>query len=156
MSGSDTGARQPPHAQPERPPDARVVVACVLACVPAAPVAARSMVTQALTGRVDRCVLADAGLMVSELVTNSVKHAALSADDFVRVDAAVSAGVLHLEVDNPGVAGTIAARDPDSELDGFGLGIVDTLADAWGVSRDGHTRVWVELACWPATDAPAE
>jgi hypothetical protein len=65
----------------------------------------------------------------------------------------VCPGVLRLEIDNPGAAGTIAARDPDSERDGFGLRIVETLADAWGVSRKGHTRVWVELACWPATDA---
>jgi two-component sensor histidine kinase len=87
--------------------------------------------------------------MVSELVTNSVQHAGLSADDFVRIGAAVTDGVLRLEVDNPGAAGTVAPRDPDAERYGFGLRIVDTLADAWGVSRNGHTRVWVELACWP-------
>jgi serine/threonine-protein kinase RsbW len=97
-------------------------------------------------------VLADAELVVSELVTNSVQHAGLSADDFVRVGAAVSEGVVRLEVDNPGATGTVARRDPDSERDGFGLRIVEALADAWGVSRKGHTRVWVELACRPATD----
>jgi len=124
-----------------------------LACVPAAATAARSVVVRALTGRVDGHVLADAELVVSELVTNSVQHAGLSADDFVRVGAAVSDGVLRLEVDNPGATGTIARRDPDSEHSGFGLRIVEALADVWGVSRKGHTRVWVELACWPATDA---
>jgi len=111
------------------------------------------VVVHALTGRVDGRVLADAELVVSELVTNSVQHAGLSADDFVRVGAAVSDGVLRLEVDNPGATGTIARRDPDSEHSGFGLRIVEALADVWGVSRKGHTRVWVELACWPATDA---
>jgi hypothetical protein len=25
---------------------------------------------------------------------------------------------------------------------------------AWGVSRDGRTRVWVELVCWPPSRAP--
>jgi two-component sensor histidine kinase len=101
-------------------------------------------------GRVDRRVLADAELVVSELVTNSVKHAGLGLDESVRVGATITDGVLRLEVDNPGAAGTIVAHDPDSERTGFGLRIVDTLADAWGVSREGHTRVWVELACWPA------
>ena len=155
MAAHDTAAGRVQPARVGQPaaPAADVCLACVLASVPTAATVARSAVVHALTGRVDGRVLADAELVVSELVTNSVEHAGLSADDFVRVGAAVSDGVLRLEIDNPGAAGTIAARDPDSERDGFGLRIVETLADAWGVSRKGHTRVWVELPCWPATDA---
>jgi serine/threonine-protein kinase RsbW len=151
MSDDDTAARERARAGD---PAVEVRLACVLA--PACPrpaTAARSAVAHALTGRVDGRVLADAELVVSELVTNSVQHARLSADDFVRVGAAVSDGVPRLEVDNPGATGTIAARDPDAERGGFGLRIVEALADAWGVSRKGHTRVWAELACRPATDA---
>ena len=153
MAAQDTAARQGRRARAKPAAAVDVCLACVLACVPAAATAARSVVIHALTGRVDGRVLADAELVVSELVTNSVQHAGLSADDFVRVGAAVSDGVLRLEVDNPGATGAIARRDPDSEHSGFGLRIVEALADVWGVSRRGHTRVWVELACWPATDA---
>jgi anti-sigma regulatory factor (Ser/Thr protein kinase) len=151
MAAHDTAlgrVQTEPVGQPaDLAPD--ICLACVLACVPAAPTVARAAVVHALTGRVDGRVLADAELVVSELVTNSLQHAGLSADDFVRVGAAVTEGVLRLEVDNPGATGTVARRDPDSERSGFGLRIVETLADAWGVSRKGHTRVWVELACWP-------
>jgi serine/threonine-protein kinase RsbW len=150
MAAHDTAARQGRRARAK--PSAPAVDVC-LACVPAAATAARSAVVHALTGRVDGRVLADAELVVSELVTNSVQHAGLSDDDFVRVGAAISDGVLRLEVDNPGASGIIAPRDPDPERGGLGLRIVKALADAWGVSRKGHTRVWVELACWPATDA---
>jgi anti-sigma regulatory factor (Ser/Thr protein kinase) len=155
MAAHDTAARQGQRARAGQPaaPAVDVSLACVLACVPLAAPAARSVVVQALTGRVDGRVLADAELVVSELVTNTVQHAGLSADEFVRVGAAVSEGVLRLEIDNPGATGTIAPRHPDSERSGFGLRIVEALADAWGVSRKGHTRVWVELACWPATHA---
>ena len=151
MAAHDTAAGRGQRARAGQPgaPAGDVCLACVLACVPAAPIVARSAVAHALTGRVDGRVLADAELMVSELVTNSVQHAGLSADDFVRIGAAVTDGVLRLEVDNPGAAGTVAPRDPDAERYGFGLRIVDALADTWGVSRNGHTRVWVELACWP-------
>jgi anti-sigma regulatory factor (Ser/Thr protein kinase) len=149
MSAHDTAAREGQGARAGRAIDVRL--ACVLACVPAAPTMARSAVVHALTGQVDDRVLADAELVVSELVTNSVQHARLSADEFLRVGAAVSDGVLRLEVHNPGATGTIAACPPDSQLRGVGLRIVDILADAWGVSREGHTRVWVEFACWPAT-----
>ena len=151
MAAHDTaaGPGQGARAGQAAAPAADVCLACVLACVPAAPTVARSAVAHALTGRVDGRVLADAELLVSELVTNSVQHAGLSAEDFVRIAAAVTNGVLRLEIDNPGAAGTIAPRDPDAQRNGFGLQIVDTLADAWGVSRKGHTRVWAELACWP-------
>jgi serine/threonine-protein kinase RsbW len=109
---------------------------------------------EALTGHVDGRVLADAELLVSELVTNSIRHAGLAADELVRVGAAVNDGVVRLEVDDPGSTGTIAARDPGAEGGGFGLHLVDALAHAWGVSRDGQTRVWVELICRPPPRAP--
>ena len=153
MAAHDTAARQRPRAGQAAAPAADVCLACVLACVPAAPSVARSAVAHALCGRVDGRVLADAELVVSELVTNSVQHAGLSADDFVRIGAGVTEGVLHLEVDNPGATGTVAPRGPGTQRSGFGLRIVDALADAWGVSRNGDTRVWVELACWPSTGA---
>jgi serine/threonine-protein kinase RsbW len=98
-------------------------------------------------------VLTDAELLVSELVSNSVQHAGLVAGKLVRVGAAVSDGVVRLDVANAGSTGTIVAREPDLDRGGFGRCLVEALAHAWGVSRDGHTRVWVELVCWPATEA---
>jgi anti-sigma regulatory factor (Ser/Thr protein kinase) len=133
-------------------PAGRAVDVC-LAAVPEAARAARSAVVDALTGHVDDRVLGDAELLVSELVSNSVRHAGLGAGELVRVGLAVSDGVVRLEVENPGSTGTIAAHEPDPDGGGFGLLIVEALAHAWGISRDGHTRVWVELLCWPATEA---
>jgi anti-sigma regulatory factor (Ser/Thr protein kinase) len=133
-------------------PAGRAVDFC-FAAVPEAAPAARSAVVDALTGHVDGGVLADAELLVSELVSNSVQHAGLTAGEVVRVGAAVSDGVLRLEVDDPGSGGTVAAREPDLERGGWGLVLVEALAHAWGVSREGGTRVWVELVCRPATGA---
>ena len=45
-----------------------------------APSAARAAVVDGLSGRVADDVLGDARLLVSELVTNSVRHAGLPAD----------------------------------------------------------------------------
>jgi hypothetical protein len=33
---------------------------------------------------------------------------------------------------------------------GFGLNLVEMLSRAWGVDRDGSTRVWVEMVAGPA------
>jgi serine/threonine-protein kinase RsbW len=94
-------------------------------------------------------VIDDMQLLVSELVTNSLCHAGLGADDVVRVTASLDNGSLRLEVENPGVAGDVAARPPGAGGGGFGLQLVAALADRWGVVRDGRTRVWVEMASHP-------
>jgi anti-sigma regulatory factor (Ser/Thr protein kinase) len=121
---------------------------------PGAPSLARRLVSMWLDGRGNARLHDEARLLVSELVTNSVRHARLGAGELVRVGLAVSDGVVRLEVENPGGTGTIAAHEPDLERGGgFGLRIVEALAHAWGVSRDGHIRVWVQLLCWPATEA---
>ena len=96
-------------------------------------------------------MLRDARLLVSELVTNSVRHAGLAADGVVHISADVTGGVLRLEIDNAGTAGMVAARPPTPE-GGFGLHLVEALAHRWGVTREGFTRVWVELACGPSRD----
>jgi anti-sigma regulatory factor (Ser/Thr protein kinase) len=117
---------------------------------PSAPAAARTALARGLTGHVASPVLADAELLVSELVTNSVRHAGLAPDDLVHVGASVAEGMLRLEVDHAATAGTVAPRAPGAD-GGFGLLLVDRLADRWGVRGEGRTCVWAELTCWPET-----
>jgi serine/threonine-protein kinase RsbW len=121
-------------------------VALTVAADVGAPSAARAALVVGLGGRVGDDVLGDACLLVSELVTNSVRHAGMAADGVVRIGADVTGGILRLEVDDVGTAGTVAARPPTPD-GGFGLHLVDALAHRWGVTREGFTRVWVELAC---------
>jgi anti-sigma regulatory factor (Ser/Thr protein kinase) len=130
-------------------------VALTVAADVEAPSAARAAVVAGLGGRVADDVLGDASLLVSELVTNSVRHAGLAADGVVRIGADVTGGILRLEVDDAGTAGTVAARPPTPE-GGFGLHLVETLAHRWGVKRDGFTRVWIELVCWPSAHGSGE
>jgi hypothetical protein len=64
---------------------------------PSAPGAARMVVAHCLMGLVAPPVLRDAELLVSELVTNSVKHGELSQSDVVRVGVYLAAETLRLE-----------------------------------------------------------
>jgi hypothetical protein len=138
-------------AAPRAAPATGTAVALTVAAGPDAPAAARNAVGAGLAGRVADDVLRDARLLVSELVTNSVRHAGLATDDVVRISADVTGDIVRLEVDDAGTDGTVAPRPPTPE-GGFGLHLVEALAHRWGVTREGFTSVWVELACRPSQD----
>jgi anti-sigma regulatory factor (Ser/Thr protein kinase) len=89
----------------------------------------------------------DAALLVSEVVTNSVRHAGMP-DGEIRVHAEVDEETLRVEVidGGPGFVRRPPQARPDAEdPGGWGLVLVDRLADRWGVDRDGPTRVWFEI-----------
>ena len=106
---------------------------------------ARAVVTEALATRLDDDRLADVRLLVSELVTNGVLHGdALDDDETLTLRIATNA-MLHVDVIDHGngfLPGALT-RDP---IGGWGLRLVEALADRWGVTREGSTRVWFEMA----------
>jgi anti-sigma regulatory factor (Ser/Thr protein kinase) len=114
-----------------------------------APAAARAVVTSRLRDRVPARVLERAQLLASELTTNSVRHSDAPADTALVLRVAVSSSAVRVEVEDAGHGGTIALRAPDLEGGGgFGLNLVQTLSERWGVERAaaGGTRVWAHLA----------
>jgi anti-sigma regulatory factor (Ser/Thr protein kinase) len=118
-----------------------------------APADARIVVTEFLTDQVPACVLDSARLVVSELVTNSVRHSGVSYG-LVVVDVQLTAAMVRLEVADPGGAGVIGPRSPDhTHGGGFGLQLVALLSERWGLERvaTGGTRVWAQLLREPPT-----
>ena len=92
-------------------------------------------------------VYLDLCLLVSELVTNSVRHARLRPPDTIRLRVEVSDRLLRVGVTDPGEGfgadiPELAVRGPG----GWGLFLTERLADRWGVDREsGWTTVWLEL-----------
>jgi anti-sigma regulatory factor (Ser/Thr protein kinase) len=88
----------------------------------------------------------DATLLLSEVVTNSVRHAGLGDDDAIEV--VLDAGdVLRVEVRDRGAGFVPKALDPDpARPSGWGLYLVQQLADRWGVDKGPPTTVWFELS----------
>ena len=100
-----------------------------------------------LAGMASQASLEDARLLVSELVTNSIRHGHLSATQDIWLQADLDGDTLHVEVRDPGggfeVQPRIAGKDdPDS---GWGLYLVGLLAERWGVNADGSTLVWFDI-----------
>jgi serine/threonine-protein kinase RsbW len=123
-----------------------------LPCDARAPGAARIVVTQRLRGRVAAGVLDSAVLLVSELVTNSVCHSGADPEDDVLVGVGVSPATVRLEVEDAGRGGVVAPRRADPEHGGgFGLQLVQSLSERWGLERvaAGGTLVWAQLPASP-------
>jgi anti-sigma regulatory factor (Ser/Thr protein kinase) len=89
----------------------------------------------------------DAMLVLSELVSNAVKHAAALPSGEVRVRWSIRADVLHLEITDGGAAtrpyAVVAAV---SALGGRGLDIVRTICRQWGVTEEPDAvTVWADV-----------
>jgi len=98
-----------------------------------------------LNGAVPAELVDDASLLVSELVSNAVKYGGVG-----RI-------MLHVEADSNRVRAEIVDRgsgfEPETRANrklalgdegGWGLHLVETLADEWGV-YEGSTHVWFEI-----------
>ena len=100
---------------------------------------------EALRVSLDDEVVDDAALLLSEIVSNSVRHAGLVATDAIEVRIRGSRSMLHVDVVDPGPGFPLErAPQPGSE-GGWGLWLLDRLATRWGVERGDTTRVWFDL-----------
>lgn len=98
-----------------------------------------------LRADLDELTLRNARLLVSELVTNVVRHVDPGAGG--RICLTIERGDrLRVEVCDNGSGFEPAPRaDRQDEASGWGLHILAQLATRWGVESDGGTRVWFEL-----------
>lgn len=101
---------------------------------------ARTLIGEQLAGEVDPPVLADAKLIVSELVNNAYEHGTGAIELRVRL----LDDRLRVEVVDEGQGASIRVREESLRGGGRGLRIVQTLSGDWGVF-EGTTHVWAEL-----------
>ena len=96
-----------------------------------------------LESQLETSVAFDVRLLVSELVTNSVQHAQVAAEDSIVLAVSFTDRCVRVEVrdDGPGFEPPSAPPPEDADA-GWGLFLVEQLADAWGV--EGKT-VWFEI-----------
>jgi anti-sigma regulatory factor (Ser/Thr protein kinase) len=103
-----------------------------------------------IAGKVAQEKFEDIRLLVSELVTNSVRHAGFTVEDRVEVGFRVSLDDKCLRVDvvdaGKGFEKTVTPSTPD-QVSGWGLQIVEKLSDRWGVETlpESGSSVWFEI-----------
>jgi two-component sensor histidine kinase len=112
-----------------------------LSSEPAAPTHARTAML-ALSPVLVPGLLEDLRLLITELVTNSVRH---GPGGNIRVTIKVTdARHLFAEVTDNGTEGAVEIREAAEDGGGLGLRIVDRISRRWGV-YEGSTNVWFEL-----------
>ena len=119
---------------------------------PAAPSQARREVAKALgETAVPREAVETSQLLISELVTNTVRHGDCDPSDDIELRLACDRASVHVEVhQEASVEGVRVVRRGRLERGcGWGLSLVETLASDWGVSSVPPC-VWFTLAAEPS------
>ncbi len=97
-----------------------------------------------MTGRLPESVLDDLRLVVSELVSNSIRHSTGDPDALIRLRVWMSAEAVRIEAADTGRGFDPMVR-PSQSGSGWGLLLVGRLATRWGVAAsDAGTTVWFE------------
>ena len=97
-------------------------------------------------------MLDDAALLVSELVSNSIRHSGLRPEDEIRITADLSdqrrlrVMVRDRPAGQPRPPVSMSIRPPPGAESGWGLYLVDQVASHWGTIDDGEGGgYWFEL-----------
>jgi anti-sigma regulatory factor (Ser/Thr protein kinase) len=115
-----------------------------------APAAARRAL-DGLRGQLEEDVIERSALVVTEVVTNSVTHAGLTAAQPIALNIQELPGCLRIEVKDEGTRSfDPVVTPPDAgQTSGRGFWMVDQLTDRWGVDFTRSTRVWCEFDLGP-------
>ena len=90
----------------------------------------------------------DLRLLVSEVVTNSVRHRDPADEDWIRLRVESGDGHIRVEVHTPGgeIAFERVSKAGALRESGWGMYLLENLADRWGVAtHDDDSCVWFEL-----------
>jgi anti-sigma regulatory factor (Ser/Thr protein kinase) len=99
-----------------------------------------------LDAELDPVLAQDLRLLVTEAVKNSVQHAGVGPEDSIGLKIALKPELVRIEVTDNGPGFEPDASRPDEdEVSGWGLFLIDQLAERWGVMQENGTTVWFEV-----------
>jgi anti-sigma regulatory factor (Ser/Thr protein kinase) len=116
-----------------------------------APSTARASLTRIFATRLGEDELADCCVLVSELVSNAVRHGLADESQTIILHIAIAPAVLRVEVCDQG-PGFDPPAVPSNRPDGGGNGLVllALMSSSWGVAADDGTCVWFERRLAPS------
>ena len=120
-----------------------------------APGTVRARCGELLGAHLDGDDFTDVMVLVSELITNAVRHGGAGEHATVVVHLAIAPHVLRVEVcdQGPGFEAPAVPRPRAQGSGGNGLVLLARLSSSWGVACDDGTCVWFERALSPPDPA---
>jgi anti-sigma regulatory factor (Ser/Thr protein kinase) len=116
-----------------------------LTAAPAAAGEARAWLTAAASGLLDGPRTADLELVISEVVTNAIRHGEPGGPILLAVTPKDEFLCVQVTDEGPGLVPAPGAMGSEPH-GGFGLFIVEQLTRRWGITRERRrTRVWFEF-----------
>ena len=115
---------------------------------PEAVAMARDTVSRVVADRrADPRRVEDLRLLTSEVVTNALRHSGMTPGGSLTVAVDIESDRVRVGVtdDGPGFDPDALRGPSPDDVGGWGLLLVEQLADSWGVIGDGSTFVWFEL-----------
>ncbi len=108
-----------------------------------------------LEGALPPAVRQDLALLVSEVVTNAVRHAQVREDGPIDLTVRVEADRVRAEIADPGPGFEPTPAAPTLlQTHGWGLFLVGQLSSRWGVDRASRgTTVWFEIDLAPRRES---
>ena len=102
-----------------------------------------------------QAIVDDLTLLVSELVTNSIRHGGVTERGVVHLRLSHRGGTFRVEVEDlgPGFEPRTPSTAPD-RTSGYGLVLVERLSRRWGIEASDSVRVWFEIDA-PTAPTPA-
>jgi anti-sigma regulatory factor (Ser/Thr protein kinase) len=101
---------------------------------------------QDLNATLDPVTFLNLRLLVSELVTNAVRHVSHERADVIHLEVERTEDQVRVEVVDHGDGFVPQPRaDVEDRASGWGLNILAKVASRWGVENDEGARVWFEI-----------
>jgi anti-sigma regulatory factor (Ser/Thr protein kinase) len=119
---------------------------------------ARRELGERLSAQLSDRVLADLQLLVTEIVSNSVRHGGVGEDGEIDLRVRVDARIVRVEMRDTGIQADPRVRTPDLDGGGgFGMMLVSRMSQRWGVDHEPNVVMWFELSLSrpPAPEAAA-
>jgi len=116
-------------------------------------VARRRLVSDLMTAGIYDSAGCDVALVISELLSNALRHAAPLPGSQIRVAWRIDEESVQVSVSDGGGMTVPELGEPTpGATGGRGLRIVERLSRRWGTSNgDAGTTVWAEVPVWPVT-----
>jgi anti-sigma regulatory factor (Ser/Thr protein kinase) len=87
----------------------------------------------------------DVELLTSELVSNAVQHVGTGEGEAaIGLEIDIRPHAIRVSVTDEGGGFIPMQREPDQEIGGWGLSLVETVSDRWGI-QDRPFTVWFEI-----------